>query len=136
AFSGGGRLGRHRDSRRTAAPLSGRGTSMHYLQLAIAIVAEVIGTTALKASDGFSRPLPSLLVVLGYGLAFYFMSLVIRTLPVGVTYAIWSGMGIVLITLVGVVMFRQVPDGPALIGMALIIAGVAVMNLFSKTVTG
>ncbi|HLS97865.1 MAG: multidrug efflux SMR transporter [Porticoccaceae bacterium] len=109
---------------------------MHYLQLAIAIVAEVIGTTALKASDGFSRPLPSLLVVLGYGLAFYFMSLVIRTLPVGVTYAIWSGMGIVLITLVGVVMFRQVPDGPALIGMALIIAGVAVMNLFSKTVTG
>jgi len=109
---------------------------MHYLQLAIAIVAEVIGTTALKASDGFSRPLPSLLVVLGYGLAFYFMSLVIRTLPVGVTYAIWSGMGIVLITLVGVVMFRQVPGGPALIGMALIIAGVAVMNLFSKTVTG
>lgn len=109
---------------------------MHYLQLAIAIIAEVIGTTALKASDGFSRPGPSLLVVAGYGLAFYFMSLVIKTLPVGVTYAIWSGMGIVLITLVGMVMFRQVPDGPALIGMALIIAGVVVMNLFSKTVTG
>ena len=109
---------------------------MHYLQLAIAIIAEVIGTTALKASDGFSRPGPSLLVVAGYGLAFYFMSLVIKTLPVGVTYAIWSGMGIVLITLVGMVMFRQLPDGPALIGMALIIAGVVVMNLFSKTVTG
>ncbi|MFA5494565.1 MAG: multidrug efflux SMR transporter [Porticoccaceae bacterium] len=107
---------------------------MHYLQLTIAIIAEVIATTALKASDGFSRPLLSILVVAGYGLAFYYLSLVLHTLPVGVTYAIWSGAGIVLITLVAAVTFRQIPDLPALIGMALIITGVAVMNLFSKTV--
>ena len=106
---------------------------MAYLYLAIAIVAEVIGTSALKASEEFTRLGPSLLVVVGYGAAFYFLALVLRTIPVGISYAIWSGVGIVLITIVGIVMFKQVPDLPAIIGMALIIAGVAVINLFSKT---
>ena len=107
---------------------------MAYLYLSIAIIAEVIGTTALKASAEFTKLWPSLLVVTGYGTAFYFMALVLRTIPVGITYAIWSGVGIVLITLVGALMFGQIPDLPAIIGMALIIAGVVVINLYSKTV--
>jgi len=105
-----------------------------YALLAVAIVAEVIGTTALKSSEGFTRPLPSLIVVLGYGLSFYMLALVLRTIPVGVAYAIWAGMGIVLITVLGMVAFDQRPDLPALLGMALIIAGVVVINLFSRTV--
>lgn len=104
-----------------------------YLFLGIAILAEVIGTTALKASNEFTRLVPSLIVIAGYGTAFYFMSLVIRTLPLGVTYAIWSGMGIVLITLAGMVIYKQVPDLAAIVGMALIISGVAVIHLFSNT---
>lgn len=108
---------------------------MGYVYLALAIVAEVIGTTALQASDGFTRPLPSAVVVIGYGLAFYFLSLVLRFLPMGVAYAIWAGLGIVLIAIAGVFAFKQVPDVPAMIGMGLIVAGVAVINLFSKTST-
>ena len=106
---------------------------MAYFYLAIAIVAEVIATSALKASAEFTKLVPSILVVAGYCVAFYFLTLVLRTIPVGISYAIWSGFGIVLITLVGIFAYREIPDVPALIGMALIIAGVLVINLFSKT---
>ncbi len=105
---------------------------MIYLYLIIAIVAEVIGTSALKASDGFTNLVPSAVVVVGYAAAFYFLSLTLRTLPVGTTYAIWSGLGVVLISLVGWVVYKQALDAPALIGMALIIAGVVTINLFSS----
>ena len=98
-----------------------------------AIAAEVIGTTALKATHGFTRLAPSVVVVAAYALAFYLLSLVMRTLPTGVVYAVWSGLGIVLIAAVGWVMFGQKLDVPALIGMGLIVAGVAVIQLFSKT---
>lgn len=108
---------------------------MAYLYLLVAIVAEVIGTSALKASEGFSRPVPGALVVVGYGIAFYCLSHVLKSIPVGITYAIWSGLGIVLISLVGVVLFKQALDLPAVIGMGLIIAGVAVINLFSSAVS-
>ncbi len=106
----------------------------YWLFLSIAISAEVIATSALKASDGFSRLLPSLLVVGGYAIAFYFLSLTLRAIPVGVTYAVWSGVGIVLITLVAWLIFNQQLDAPAIFGMLLIIAGVVVMNVFSKVV--
>ncbi|WP_193164630.1 DMT family transporter [Microbulbifer hainanensis] len=105
-----------------------------YLYLAIAIVAEVAATTALKASEQFSRTGPTLIVVIGYGIAFYMLTLVLRTIPVGVSYAIWSGMGIVLVAIAGAVVYKQVPDWPAIIGMGLIIAGVLVINVFSRTV--
>ena len=103
-----------------------------YALLAIAIVAEVIATSALRASEGFSRLVPAVVVVLGYGIAFYCLSLTLRSIPVGIVYAVWSGAGIVLITLVAVVLYRQVPDLPAIIGLGLIIAGVAMLNMFSK----
>lgn len=106
---------------------------MTYLYLAIAIVSEVIATSALKASAEFTKLLPSIVVIVGYCVAFYFLTLVLRSIPVGITYAIWSGLGIVLITLMGVFVYREIPDLPALIGMALIVAGVVVINLFSKT---
>ena len=106
-----------------------------WIFLAIAIVSEVIGTSALKASDGFSRLWPSLLVVLGYATAFYFLSLTLRTIPVGVAYAVWSGLGVVLITLVAWLFLDQKLDLPALLGMGLIVAGVLVMNLFSRSLT-
>ncbi|SDZ87478.1 DMT family transporter [Microbulbifer marinus] len=107
---------------------------MAYLYLAIAIVAEVVGTTALKASEQFTRPLPTLIVAVGYGIAFYMLTLVLRTLPVGIAYAIWSGLGVVLVTLVGMAVYREVPDLPAIIGIGLIIIGVIVINLFSQSV--
>jgi small multidrug resistance pump len=103
-----------------------------YALLAIAIVAEVIATSALRASEGFSRWLPTVVVVLGYGVAFYCLSLTLRSIPVGIVYAIWSGAGIVLISLVAVVLYRQVPDLPAIVGQGLIISGVVVLNLYSK----
>jgi len=104
-----------------------------WLILSLAIVSEVIGTAALKASDGFTRLWPSLLVVLGYGTAFFCLSITLRSIPIGVAYAIWSGLGVVLITAVGWLLFGQKLDAPALVGMALIVAGVLVMNLFSRT---
>lgn len=105
---------------------------MTFVYLVLAIVAEVIATSALKASVGFTRPLPSVVVVVGYGLAFYLLSLVLRTLPVGVAYAIWAGLGIVLVTLVGIVVFGEKPDLPAVIGISLIVAGVVMLQMFSK----
>ena len=106
---------------------------MGYLYLGIAVAAEVIATSALKASDGCTRPLPTVVVALGYGIAFYFLSLVLKTVPVGVAYAIWSGAGIVLIGLIGWLVLKQPLDLPAALGMGLIIAGVAVIQLFSRT---
>ncbi len=108
---------------------------MAYLYLALAIIAEVAATSALKASEEFTRLWPSLVVVAGYGIAFYLMTLVLRSIPVGITYALWSGLGIVLIVLASMVLYKQVPDFPAVIGMGLIVAGVIIINVFSKTVT-
>jgi len=105
---------------------------MNWLFLAIAIISEVTATSALKASNGFTRLLPSVAVVLGYASAFYFLSLVIRTIPVGVKYAVWSGVGIVLVVIIGWLVYGQKLDLPAVAGMALIIAGILVLNLFSK----
>ncbi|GEM90589.1 DMT family transporter [Oceanithermus desulfurans] len=107
---------------------------MAYLYLALAILAEVVGTSALKAAEGFARPLPTLIVALGYGAAFYFMSLTLKTIPLGVTYAVWSGVGIVLITLAGWRLYGQAPDAAAVAGMALIVLGVVVIFAFSRTV--
>ena len=104
-----------------------------YTSLAMAIVAEVVATSALQASAGFTRLWPSVLVVLGYGVAFYCLSITLKTVPMGVAYALWSGLGIVLITASGWVLYRQRVDTAALLGMALIVAGVAVIQLFSKT---
>ncbi|WDZ96038.1 SMR family transporter [Herbaspirillum sp. WKF16] len=106
---------------------------MHpYLALGIAIVSEVIATSALRASDGFSRLWPSVLVVVGYGLAFFFLSATLKSIPVGIAYAIWSGLGVVLISLAAWLLFGQKLDAPAIIGMGLIVAGVVVLNVFSK----
>lgn len=106
----------------------------HWLLLTTAIVSEIVGTSALAASGGFSKPLPTVVVVLGYGLAFYCLSQVLQTIPVGVTYAIWSGVGIVMITFVGWLFLDQKLDPPALLGIGLITAGVVVMNVFSTSV--
>jgi len=108
---------------------------MLWAVLSLAIIAEVIATSALKASDGFTRLGPSLLVVFGYGVAFYCLSITLRTLPVGVVYAIWSGAGVALIALIGWLLFGQSLDAPAIAGMALIVAGVLVLNVFSKSVS-
>ncbi|NIJ37978.1 small multidrug resistance pump [Sphingopyxis panaciterrae] len=106
---------------------------MHYLYLGIAIVAEVIATSFLKQSEGFRNIGPSLIMAAGYIVAFYFLSLALRDIPTGIAYAIWSGVGIVLIATVAWVFQGQRLDAPAMIGMALIVAGVAVMNIWSKT---
>jgi small multidrug resistance pump len=105
---------------------------MANLYLAIAIVTEVIATAAMKAAEGFTRPLPSAIVVVGYGISFYFMSLCLRTMDVGIVYAIWCGVGVVLITIIAAITYKQFPDGWALVGMALIIGGVCVLYLLSK----
>ena len=107
---------------------------MTYVYLLIAIVAEVAGTMALKASQGFSKLGPSLIVLVGYGVSFYLFSLVLKAMPVGVAYAIWAGLGIVLTAVLGAVLYRQVPDLPAVVGIGLIVAGVLVINLLSRTV--
>ena len=106
----------------------------HWLALSIAIVAEVAATTALKSTEEFTRLWPSLLVIAGYGTAFYFMTLSLRGLPVGIMYAIWAGVGIVLVALLGWVVYKQPMDVPAIVGIALIIAGVVVINMFSGSV--
>lgn len=108
---------------------------MVYLYLAIAIVAEVLATSALKESQGFSKLLPTLLVMAGYGASFYFLSLVLQTIPIGVAYALWAGLGIVLITIVGAVVFGQKMDLAAILGIALIISGVVVLRVFSSADT-
>ena len=103
-----------------------------YLALLLAIIAETIGTSALQASEQFTRLVPSVVVVLAYAVSFYLLSITLRTMPVGVVYALWSGLGIVLIALIGYVWFGQVLDLAAVIGLALIITGIAVIHLFSS----
>ena len=107
---------------------------MTYLFLAIAIIAEVAATSALKASEEFTRLVPSIIVIVGYGIAFYFLTIVLRVIPIGITYAVWSGVGIVLVAVVGFFIYKQTPDIPAIIGMGLIISGVVVIHVFSKTI--
>ena len=104
----------------------------HWILLAIAIIAEIFGTTMLKQSEGFSQWLPSVLALCAFCVAFYLVSRVFQVLPVGIVYAIWSGAGIVLTALIGWVAFDQKPDIPALIGMMMIVAGVVVINVFSQ----
>jgi len=106
---------------------------MHFLYLAIAIVAEVTATSFMKSSEGFTKLVPSLVMVVGYAVAFYFLSLTLRTLPTGVAYAIWSGAGVVLIAAIAWIFQGQKLDLAAIIGMGLIVTGVIVLNLFSKS---
>lgn len=106
-----------------------------WLLLAIAICAEVIATTSLKYSEGFTKPLPTLAVALGYGVSFFLLSLILKTLPVSITYAVWSGLGVALVTLLGWLWLGQKLDAGALAGIGLIVAGVVVINVFSNTTT-
>jgi len=108
---------------------------MPYVFLFLAIISEVIGTSALAASNQFTKLVPSLITVAGYGLGFYFFSFALKAIPMGVAYAIWGGVGIVLVTVIGFVFLKQKLDFPALAGIALIVIGVLVMQLFSKTIS-
>jgi small multidrug resistance pump len=107
---------------------------MEWVFLAIAILTEIVATSALKAADGFTRLVPSVVVITGYAISFYFFSLALRGIPVGVAYAVWSGVGILAIALIGWLYYDQKLDLAAIVGLGLIIAGVIVLNLFSKTV--
>ncbi|WP_166357941.1 DMT family transporter [Pseudomonas akapageensis] len=104
-----------------------------YYYLAIAICAEVIATVSMKAVKGVSTPLPLILVIAGYALAFWMLTLVVRSIPVGVAYAVWAGMGIVMVSVAALFIYGQKLDVPAMAGMALIVLGVVVIQLFSKT---
>lgn len=108
---------------------------MSWLYLSIAIFAEIIATTALKKAEGFSLLLPSVVTVVGYAIAFYFLSLSLRSIPVGIAYAVWSGVGIVAISIIGVIVFKQTLDLAALIGISFIVLGVLILNVFSKSAT-
>ena len=105
-----------------------------YVYLGIAIVAEVAATSALKASAGFSRLIPSIVVIGGYSLAFYMLSMVVESIPVGIAYAVWAGVGVVLVAIAGAIVYQQIPDLAAIIGMTLIVAGVVVMHLYSNSI--
>ena len=107
---------------------------MTFVLLAVAIAFEVLATSALKLTDGFTRLWPSLVTIVGYSLAFYFLSLTLRTLPVGIVYAIWAGVGVVLVALIGWLVFRQPLDAWGILGIALIIVGVLILNLLSKSI--
>lgn len=109
-------------------------TDVNWLYLAGAIGLEIVATSALKASDGFSRLLPTMIVVIGYAGSFYCLSVALRTIPMGIAYAIWSGIGVVMISLVGLLLYRQKLDPAAVIGIALIVAGTLVINLLSTGV--
>jgi small multidrug resistance pump len=104
---------------------------MQWLYLGTAIVAEVIATSVLKAADGFTRLIPSLVVIAGYATAFYFLSLTLRTMPLGIAYAVWSAVGIALVSVIGWLLYGQNLDVPAIIGIGLIVAGVVVINGFT-----
>lgn len=108
---------------------------MQWLYLAIAIVSEVVATSAVKSSENFTHLVPSILVVVGYGIAFWFLSLTLKTIPLGVTYAIWSGAGVAIVSVVGVIVYKQALDIPAMVGIALIVSGVIVLNSFSITIS-
>ena len=104
---------------------------MAYAYLLIAILSEVLATSMLKASDGFTKLIPSIVTFIGYSVSFYFLSMVLKYIPIGISYAIWSGLGIVLISIVGLLVFKQELDMPGIFGMVLIISGVIVIHLFS-----
>ena len=106
---------------------------LHYIFLIFAIIAETIGTTALRASHQFTRFWPSVLVVIAYGLSFYLLAQTLRVMPVGVVYAMWSGLGIVMIAAIGYLVFGQRLDLPAVIGIGMILCGILVIHLFSRT---
>lgn len=108
---------------------------IQWLYLGIAIVAEVIATSFLKSSEGFTRLWPSIIVAIGYGVAFYFLALTLKTMPVGIAYAVWAGLGITLIALVGWIAFGQTLDLLAIIGIGLIVAGVMVLSVFSNAIS-
>ncbi|MBD8347355.1 MULTISPECIES: DMT family transporter [unclassified Dysgonomonas] len=105
----------------------------HYVFLLMAIAFEIVATSSLKMSEQFTKLIPSVVTVVCYIAAFYFLSLTLRTLPVGIAYALWSAIGIVFITIIGIFAFKQVPDLPAIIGLVLIVAGVVIINVWSKT---
>ena len=107
---------------------------MKWIYLIIAIITEVIATSALKESEGFTKAIPSLIVIIGYSMTFYFMSLVLREMAVGITYAIWSGMGILLITTIGYFRYNQMLDAPAVLGMSFIALGIIILRAFSNSV--
>ena len=107
---------------------------MAWVYLGFAIVAEIIATSALQATQGFTKLWPSVLTLVGYGLAFYFLSLSLRSIPMGVAYAIWSGVGIVCVSIIAFFLYKQSLDLAAILGMTMIVGGVVVINLFSKTV--
>ena len=111
-------------------------TRMKWFYLIIAILAEVIATSALKYAEGFTKPVPSAIVIAGYAVAFYFLSLTLQHMSVGIAYAIWSGLGTLLIAITSAVLLKQKLDTPAIMGLALIVAGVVVINVFSKSVGG
>jgi small multidrug resistance pump len=106
---------------------------MAYVYLAIAIISEVVATTALKASEAFTKPVPSAIVVIGYATAFYCVSLCLRSMQIGIAYAIWAGVGMVLVTIVAAIVYREFPDAWAMLGIGFIIARVLVLNLFAET---
>jgi small multidrug resistance pump len=106
----------------------------HWFYLSIAIIAEVVGTSFLKSAEGFTRIVPSVVVVISYVIAFFFLGLALKTLPVGIAYAIWAGAGVALIALAGYAFFGEALDAPAIIGMVLIVAGVVIINVFSRSV--
>jgi len=107
---------------------------MHWLYLCIAIAAEVFATSCLKSTEGFTRLTPSIVVVIGYVIAFYFLSLSLRTLPIGIAYAIWAGLGVALIVLIGWIVYKQTLDLAGIIGVVFIVLGVVIINLFSKVI--
>ena len=107
---------------------------MKWIYLIIAIITEVIATSALKESEGFTKAIPSLIVIIGYSMTFYFMSLVLREMSIGITYAIWSGMGILLITTIGYFRYNQMLDVPAVLGMSFIALGIIILRVFSNSV--
>jgi small multidrug resistance pump len=105
-----------------------------YAYLGSAIVAEVVATSALKASAGFSRLVPSILVIGGYATAFYMLSRVVESIPVGIAYAVWAGVGVVLVAIAGAIVYRQIPDLATIIGTILIVAGVVVIHVYSRSI--
>lgn len=107
---------------------------MHYIYLLLAILGEVVAINALKASEEFTKPLPTIIVILGYGFTFYFLTLALRVIPVGIAYAIWAGIGIIVVTLAAYLFYEQALDTPALVGIGLIVLGVVVIQLFSEVI--
>jgi small multidrug resistance pump len=105
---------------------------MIYILFFIAIACEVVATTAMKSAEGFSKIGPSIIVIIGYGIAFYALSLILKSVPIGIAYAIWSGLGIVLVTVVSIYLYKQIPDLGSIIGIGFIMTGVIIINVFSK----